>query len=141
MVERVAWKPSTVPAKQVIVVRRDLNMPPGKLAAQVAHASIAFLTRRLKPKNHYNPCDTTCYLSQAEYDWCFEQGFTKVVLGVDSEEELEAIAKAAESGFEVHRIVDEGRTTFDGVPTFTCVGIGPNYNTLMDKVTGHLRLY
>src|SRR3989304_77840 len=115
-------------------------MPPGKLAAQVAHATMAFLTRRLKPKNYYNPCDTVCYLKTAERDW-LDNSFAKVVLGVDSEEELEAICKRAEGGFEVHRIGEDGRTVFNGIPTFTCIAIGPNYNGLIDQITGHLRLY
>ncbi len=34
--------------KQVIVARKDLNMSPGKLAAQVAHASMVFLTHNLR---------------------------------------------------------------------------------------------
>lgn len=34
--------------KQVIIARKDLNMSPGKLAAQVAHASMAFLTNSLQ---------------------------------------------------------------------------------------------
>ena len=35
--------------RQIIVVRKDLNMDPGKLAAQVAHASLATITNRLTP--------------------------------------------------------------------------------------------
>lgn len=126
--------------KQVIVVRRDLNMPPGKLASQVAHAAMAFLSRKLKPTHYYNRNNCTVGLSTAERDW-LDNSYAKVVLGVDSEEELEAIAKKAESGYEVHRIVDDGRTVFNGVPTFTCVAIGPQYNFLIDQITGHLRLY
>lgn len=34
--------------KQIIIARKDLNMSPGKLAAQVAHGSIAFLTRMIR---------------------------------------------------------------------------------------------
>lgn len=34
--------------KQLIIARKDLNMSPGKLAAQVSHASMAFLTNNLR---------------------------------------------------------------------------------------------
>lgn len=34
--------------KQIIIVRKDLNMSPGKMAAQVSHASMAFLTNAIK---------------------------------------------------------------------------------------------
>lgn len=34
--------------KQLIIARRDLNMSPGKLAAQVSHASSAFLIEKAK---------------------------------------------------------------------------------------------
>ena len=34
--------------RQLIIARKDLNMSPGKLAAQVSHASIAFLTHQIK---------------------------------------------------------------------------------------------
>ena len=114
-------------------------MSPGKLAAQVAHASMAFLTRRLEPTHFYNRNTCKLMLSTAEREW-LDESFAKVVLGVDSEAELEAIAKRAESGFQVHRVVDEGRTELKG-PTFTCVAIGPQYSFLLDDITGHLKLY
>ena len=34
--------------KQIIIARKDLKMSPGKLAAQVSHASMAFLTNAIK---------------------------------------------------------------------------------------------
>lgn len=33
--------------KQLIIARKDLNMSPGKLAAQVSHASMAFLVNQI----------------------------------------------------------------------------------------------
>ena len=33
--------------KQIIIARKDLNMSPGKLAAQVSHGYIAFLTNMI----------------------------------------------------------------------------------------------
>lgn len=34
--------------RQIIIARKDLNMSPGKLAAQVAHASIAFISHNIR---------------------------------------------------------------------------------------------
>lgn len=34
--------------RQLIIARKDLNMSPGKLAAQVSHASMAFLSRMIR---------------------------------------------------------------------------------------------
>ena len=34
--------------RQVIIARKDLNMSPGKLAAQVAHASWAFISQEIR---------------------------------------------------------------------------------------------
>jgi len=133
--------------KQVIVVRRDLNMPIGKFGAQLGHAVLAFIGRRISDRldqyegYHYHDNSFGIWLKAQEQNWFDAKGYTKIVLGVDSEQELEAIACTAEkAGLEVHRIVDEGRTVFNG-PTFTCIGIGPDYARVIDVVTGHLRLY
>ena len=133
--------------KQVIVVRRDLNMPPGKLAAQVAHASMAFMGRQIQEwfdqyeGYTYHPGKFGVELTAPQCKW-FDSSYAKVVLGVDDEAELKAIADYAErGGLATHRIIDDGRTVFNGVPTFTCVGIGPDYNEVIDVVTGKLRLY
>ena len=37
--------------KQIIIVRKDLHMSHGKMAAQVSHASMAFLTKMIQ--DHY----------------------------------------------------------------------------------------
>lgn len=117
--------------KQVIVVRRDLQMPPGKLAAQVAHAAMAFMGMQIKEwfdqyeGYTYHNGGFTVNLTAAQCKW-FDASYAKVVLGVEDEAELKALADYAEwGGLAVHRIVDDGRTVFGGVPTFTCIGIGP----------------
>ncbi|MCZ8285673.1 MAG: aminoacyl-tRNA hydrolase [Bacteroidia bacterium] len=121
--------------KQVIVIRKDLKMRRGKEIAQGSHASMAFLTRQLQSGN------TAVQLSDEAKEW-MEKHFTKVCLQAESEAELLNIyAKAKEKGLEVQLITDSGRTEFNGVPTKTCLAIGPNYADRIDEVTCHLKLY
>lgn len=121
--------------KQTIVIRRDLKMRRGKEIAQGSHASIAFLSRQLQGGK------TSVKISDAAREW-IESGFAKICLQIDSEEELLAIkAKAECAGLEVHLVTDSGLTEFDGVPTNTCLAIGPDYSSKIDAVTGHLKLY
>jgi peptidyl-tRNA hydrolase len=124
-------------SKQVIVVRRDLDMPAGKMAAQVAHASMAFLTNRLRQASGEF---REIWIDPEMLPW-IEGSFTKVVLMVPGETELLDIHnKALTSGCRSVLITDEGRTVFDE-PTNTCVGIGPNSLEKINAITGHLRLY
>lgn len=121
--------------KQVIVMRKDLNMRRGKEIAQGSHASIAFMSRQLQGSK------TTIKLSDAAREW-IESGFTKICVRVDSEEELMDIkAKAECAGLEVHLVIDAGRTEFEGVPTKTCLAIGPDQSAKIDAITGALKLY
>lgn len=123
--------------KQVIVVRKDLNMRKGKIAARVAHASMKFLT----DNNEADRGDEIVVkLSPAEAMW-LTGSFTKVVVGVDSEDALnDLVFKAELEGIEVHPIVDADRTEFDGVPTLTCAAFGPCEADVLDKITGNLKL-
>jgi len=124
--------------KQVIAVRKDLGMRKGKLAAQVAHASMKFITDN-NVSEHSNVLRVE--LSSDEADWLLNGTFTKVVVGVDSEDELEdLVLKAAANDVQAHKIVDAGRTEFHGVPTLTCVAFGPDESEVLDRVTGHLKL-
>lgn len=67
--------------------------------------------------------------------------FTKVVVGVNSEQELKDIYYAAQDmDLPCCIIKDVGKTEFDGIPTYTAVAIGPCDAALVDKVTGHLQL-
>lgn len=126
--------------KQVIVVRSDLNMPKGKAGAQIAHASMAFLTRRLDPTCCYHPSASTVMLSEVEQHW-LDNSFVKVVVKVSSEAELIDIAnQATKANIECHAVTDDGRTMFDNVPTLTCIALGPDIAERIDPITGHLRL-
>ena len=79
--------------------------------------------------------------SSAERDW-LEGSLRKVTVKVGSEAELLAVyEKAIEAGLVAHLITDRGLTEFGGVPTRTCLGIGPDYDDLIDPVTGDLELY
>jgi peptidyl-tRNA hydrolase, PTH2 family len=128
--------------KQWIIARKDLNMPPGKLAAQVAHASMAALLLRsgmqeLGDDKNYLIVD----IDQDVKSWLNGQ-FTKVVLEVDSEEMLLRIYNAALlGGRRASKIVDNGLTVFKGQPTLTCVGLGPHIPEEVNYLIGHLKTY
>lgn len=123
--------------KQVIVVRKDLNMRKGKLAAQVAHASMKFLCDNNEAERGD---EFLVRLSPEEADW-LNGPFKKVVVGVDSEDALrDLILKGELEGVTVCPIVDSGKTEFDGVPTLTCAAFGPNDSEKLDKITGNLKL-
>lgn len=122
--------------KQVIVVRHDLKMRRGKQIAQGAHASISFICRRLQERGSVSLDD----FSEVERAW-LTGAFAKVCCRVDSEEELMAIHdKTVAAGLEVHLIADSGKTEFHGVPTRTCLAIGPDDAEKVDAITGHLLL-
>jgi PTH2 family peptidyl-tRNA hydrolase len=123
--------------KQVIVIRRDLGMRRGKEIAQGAHASMAWLTRRMK----HHGSTSSAELSGAERLWV-TNGFRKVTCQVWSAVELADLYEAAKAaGLEAHLIIDAGLTEFAGVPTVTCIGIGPDFDEKLDPVTRSLKLY
>jgi PTH2 family peptidyl-tRNA hydrolase len=125
------------PVKQVIVIRRDLRMRRGKEIAQGAHAAMAWLTRRMV----FGDASASVNLSAAEMDW-LAGGSRKVTVTVTSEEQLMTVyEKARAAGLVAELITDSGRTEFHGVPTPTSVGIGPDYDDVIDPVTGDLDLY
>ena len=128
--------------KQVIVARRDLKMPPGKLAAQVAHAAMGAIKSEMAVQTFDNMRRyiLDVYNDTAMAEW-WEGIFTKPVLGCKDLDELLAIEeKAKAAGMTVCRITDSGKTVFNE-PTVTCLAIGPDFNEKFEGITGHLRLY
>jgi len=136
--------------KQVIVVRKDLNMRKGKIAAQVAHASLkVFLDRISYIKPRYpetdNEQDATTNFTPAMRAWCEWQegqpGFTKIVVGCEGEEALYEIEKKAQAAGIIHALIkDNGVTEFHGVQTPTCICLGPDEAEKIDAITGEYSL-
>ncbi len=129
--------------KQVIIIRRDLNMRTGKIAAQVAHASMKILLdRMLDDKSLLNHTRRSIMLRNGSplQQWLDGQ-FTKIVLYVNSKEELLTLKDNAES-IKIYTalITDAGKTEFHNKPTITALAIGPDYLEKIDKVTGGLPL-
>ena len=124
--------------KQVIVVRKDLNMRKGKIAAQVAHAAMKVFF----DKGEWEDAKTFAipHLTEQMKEW-MKGAFTKVVVGVDSEDAIYQLAeKAREAGIPHAVIVDSGFTEFHGNKTTTCIAIGPDDGDEIDKITGDLEL-
>lgn len=112
--------------KQVIVVRKDLNMRKGKMIAQGAHASLmAYRVSAFVVTDR----------------WIDAHAQAKICVGCGSEEELNEIQAAAlAAGLVCKVVIDHGRTEFHGRPTPTALCIGPDDSTKIDAVTGHLGL-
>ena len=143
--------------KQVVVVNKGLNMSKGKMSAQVAHASEAFLLKQFlnKTGDKHSVFDMitmelTGYVLQIPvdldtYEW-ITSSYTKVVCEVDNEAELEKVVnKAIKNGFiedkDFFKIIDNGYTEFNNQKTWTCIGFRPMKSEDIDKVTKRLRLF
>lgn len=137
--------------KQVIVVRKDLNMRKGKIAAQVAHASLGCIKKILQKTEDtdINFFDTnekiinyrlSYYEIDAFGEW-FEDSWTKICASVDTETELLDIRDRCKEKNILHCLVqDAGRTEFKGIPTYTCIAVGPFWSDKIDEITGNLKL-
>lgn len=131
--------------KQVIVVRRDLSMPQGKMSAQVAHASMAAILDLgvwdgVNNSTFTLTLDMNAPKDQAVHQW-LTGSFTKIVLECYSEQQLQDLYDDAKSRLiPCAYITDSGRTFFKE-PTATCIGLGPGSRDVLDVVTGHLKLY
>jgi len=123
--------------KQIIIIRKDLDMPPGKLAVQVAHASMgSFL---LQCENHGLSRSLDLAKYRTTKDW-LEGRFRKIVLYVKSEEALlKKYKELQDAGFIVSLIKDAGFTVFEE-PTITCLGVAPEKSSKIDPYTKRLQL-
>ncbi len=112
--------------KQVIVVRTDLDMGKGKIAAQVGHACVLGAEHVRKS----NP------------EWFSEWwlGQEKIVLKVANLKELEQVKQdAIELNVSWSEVTDAGHTQI-APGTVTCISLGPAPEEKIDKITGDLKL-
>ena len=124
---RLKRETSLSEVKQVLVLRADLKMGKGKLAAQASHASVL---ATLEAQRH----------NKIWYDRWFKMGMKKIVVKVSTDEELhEVFRKAVKAKLPRALINDAGHTQLPP-GTATAVGIGPAPEQLIDPITNSLKL-
>jgi len=122
--------PFSTDNKMVLVVRTDLSMGKGKAAAQCAHAAVDLYKKASK--------HTPKLVRQWE---TFGQAKVALKAPEGGEEALKLLQnKAKGEGLASVIIRDAGRTQIES-GTATVLGIGPGPSDIVDKVTGHLKLY
>ena len=110
--------------KQVILIRADLKLPKGKIAAQAAHASVTATLKADKLNVRY---------------WAL-QGMKKIVVKVIDEKDLyKYIQQAKDKGLTTSVITDAGKTVV-APGTVTCGAIGPNEEEAVDIITEKIPL-
>lgn len=136
--------------KQVIVMRQKYpdgkgglkKIRKGKLCAQAAHASMKIFFDRAEAGLEWGRAGIRMEipLTSSMYEW-WRAGFAKIILYVDTEEELlDLHKKALAADLPAAIIQDSGRTEFHGEPTYTALAIGPHKANMIDPLTGHLSL-
>ncbi|XP_058806023.1 peptidyl-tRNA hydrolase 2, mitochondrial-like [Phymastichus coffea] len=122
-----SWEDEERYSKLVLVVRNDLKMGKGKVAAQCAHAAVAAYKQALKhPK--------------VLKDWELSRQ-TKIALRCETEEQLLEIHKHAKAVGLLSNVVRDAGQTQVAPGSRTVCGVGPGPVHLIDQVTGHLKLY
>ncbi|MBN2067303.1 MAG: peptidyl-tRNA hydrolase [Candidatus Diapherotrites archaeon] len=109
--------------KQAIVVRTDLGMGKGKIAAQASHASVAALDK----------------VTTSAFNAWQEAGMKKIVLKVSGKKELLDLYQSAKQKLPAALVKDAGMTQVKPEEP-TCIAIGPADEKEIDKLTGNLKL-
>ena len=147
--------------RQVIIARKDLNMSPGKLAAQVAHASWAFLSngiRKCLPDAKFDAYEEKYHFKLSldkniAEDW-FGGIFTKTICEAKNKNQLLKAKQIAEElgmveGKDFFLIMDACNTELtpeeideNGVGrTLTCIGFKPLDDEIAWKISKKFQLY
>jgi PTH2 family peptidyl-tRNA hydrolase len=113
--------------KLVIVVRDDLKLSQGKLAVQVAHASVNCAMNAKKNQTKW-------------YSAWHKEGQKKVVVRAFDLNQLYELKEHAEAQKLVSSLITDAGLTEVPPGTVTCLGIGPGPEHLVDKITGELKL-
>ncbi len=113
--------------KQVVVVRTDLKMGKGKLAAQVGHAAVSAAEEARKKHPEW-------------WRKWLEEGQCKVTAKVKSLDEILELQKEAIQLKLPHSLIADRGLTQLSSGTLTCLGIGPAPSTEVDRITGKLSL-
>ncbi|WP_428401865.1 peptidyl-tRNA hydrolase Pth2 [Methanocrinis sp.] len=116
--------PAIMEFKQCIVIRGDLKLSSGKLAVQVAHAAILAMERAEK---------------RVVRDWK-DEGQRKIVLKAPSLQEIFRLREEAERADVASAIVIDAGLTEIPPGTVTALGLGPAPASLLDRITGNLKL-
>ena len=116
----------TNPVKLILVVNSDLKMGKGKVAAQVGHAAVSATLK----SGEYNPTLLDSWL---------KSGQKKVCVKTNYEEIIQLSTKAQSDNIQVVKITDAGKTQ---VPSgsLTVVAFGPDEESKLEALTGHLKL-
>ena len=113
--------------KLVIITREDLKLSSGKLAVQVAHASVT--------------CAMECRQKHAKwYNHWYREGQKKVVVTTSNLVELKKLEKKAHQNDLIACMIQDAGLTEIPEGTITCLGIGPGPNDKIDRITGQLSL-
>ena len=114
--------------KMVLLVRRDLKMTNGKVAAQCCHACLGA----------YRVAQRKAPLNVRKWRMIGEK---KIALSVQSEEEVEELKrKAREAGLPHYLVQDAGHTQV-AAGSKTVLAIGPAPSSAINAITGSLKLY
>lgn len=139
--------------KQIIIARKDLNLSPGKLAAQVSHASMAFLSTFIKENVDIDGHIDAWIDEDILHNW-INGSFTKVVLRAKNKNQLlKAKTMAEEMGMvedkDFFLIKDNCYTELEPEEfdengmghTLTCIGFKPMDEEIIDKISKKYQLY
>lgn len=123
-------------SRVILLVRSDLGMNKGKIAAQTGHAIQLLLLEHAT----FEGDNLIIPLTPMLRDW-LSGIYTKIALRVDSEDQLMALCKTAlDLGIPNVIVEDLGLTCFDGVKTKTVAALGPVYKEMHDPFTKGLKM-
>lgn len=144
--------------RQIIIVKKDLNMSPGKLAAQVSHASMAFITNKIRRTARYMPTmrryESKIIFDADVFDEWIDGTFTKTVCEAKNKNQLMKVINMAEDlglkeNIDFFLIKDNCLTELtpeeiddNGIGrTITCIDFKPLQDDITHKISKKYQLY